>query len=347
MQLLGSKALVQTMAVPTRAQYRAAAEVVAWYLRTYYGTPEDPGTLDMFCSKARLGLFALEPGAVQRGDPATLFQLLVGTVLFQRQRDLQVLRILQSLSATDIRDLTDVPRLLTRALNNPCANSHSAAALHAGCDVGKDTGGKGTCGQRPGANCHLKRHAELLRRYGDFGKVPTSAALLLHEAGQPSLAALFKQVCLSYRTRRARAVALETSLLQVWRVSYKLANMYLSALANPDLNPRGPWAAQLDWTYFVVVDTNVDRFLASVKYKGALDYGARREFLQALARRINLRAFRRDLHAYNPRLVQQALYVFMSASNRRDSATDCSRALAPACAQCPRLLRMRCSVQPA
>jgi hypothetical protein len=334
------------MAVPTRAQHRAAAEVVAWYLKTYYATPEDPGTLAMFCSQERLGQFALDPAALQRGDAMALFQLLVGTVLFQRQRDLQVLRILRSLSASDIRDLTDVPRLITRALNNPCAQAHSAAALHAGCDVGKDTGGRGTCGHRPGAACDLKRHAELLRRYGDFGKVPTSAALLLHEAGQPSLAALFKQVCLTHRTRRARAVALETALLQVWRVSYKLANMYLSALANPDLNPGGPWTAQLDWTYFVVVDSNVDRFLASVKYKGASDYGARREFLQALARGIDLRAFRRDLHAYNPRLVQQALYLFMSASNRRDSATDCSRAPAPACSQCPRQLTMRCAVQP-
>jgi hypothetical protein len=176
--------------------------------------------------------------------------------------------------------------------------------------------------------------------------MPTSAALLLHEAGQPSLTALFKQVCLTHRTRRARAVALEAALLQVWRVSYKLANMYLSALANPDLNPQGPWAAPLDWTYFVVIDSNVDRFLASVKYEGASDYGTRREFLQTLARGINLRAFRRDLHAYNPRLVQQALYLFMSASNRRDSGRDCSKAQAPACSQCSRLLTVRCPVRP-
>jgi hypothetical protein len=301
----------------------------------------------MFCNKERLGQFALEPAALQREDASALFQLLVGTVLFQRQRDLQVLRILRSLRANEIQNLTDVPRLITRALSNPCTQTHSTAALHSGCDVGKDTRGRGTCGQRPGAACDLKRHAELLRRYGDFGKVPTSAALLLHEAGQPSLAALFKQVCLSHRTRHARAVAMEAALLQVWRVSYKLANMYLSALANPDLNPGGPWAARLDWTYFVVVDSNVDRFLASVNYKGASDYGARREFLQALARGIDLRAFRRDLHAYNPRLVQQALYLFMSASNRRDSATDCSKAPVPTCAQCPRLLTVRCAVQPA
>ncbi|MBU8900815.1 hypothetical protein KRR26_34945 [Corallococcus sp. M34] len=315
-------------------------------MKTYYATPEDPGTLAMFCSQERLGQFALEPTALQRGDAAALFQLLVGTVLFQRQRDLQVLRILRGLSANEIRELTDVPRLLVHALNNQCVQSHSVAALHASCDVGKDAGGKGMCGQRPVAACDLKRHAELLRRYGDFGKVPTSAALLLHEAGQPSLAALFTQVCRSHRTRRARAVALEAALLRVWRVSYKLANMYLSILANPDLNPNGPWAAQLDWTYFVVVDSNVDRFLASVNYEGAADYGARREFLQALARGIDLRTFHRDLHAYNPRLVQQALYLFMSASNRRESAVDCSRAATLACGECPRPLSTRCQVRP-
>ncbi|MFP2925234.1 hypothetical protein ACLESO_08450 [Pyxidicoccus sp. 3LG] len=300
----------------------------------------------MFCSQERLGKFALEPTALRRGDAAALFQLLVGTVLFQRQRDLQVLRILRGLSASDIRDLTDVPQLVTHALNNSCEQTHSAAALHACCDVRKDAEGRGTCGQRPGAACDLKRHAELLRRYGDFGKVPTSAALLLHEAGQPSMAALFEQICRTHRTRRARAVALEDTLLRVWRISYKLANMYLSALANPDLNPDGPWAGQLDWTYFVVVDSNVDRFLASVKYEGAADYGARREFLQTLARGIDLRAFRRTLHAYNPRLVQQALYLFMSASNRRESGADCSRASTLACGKCPRPLAMRCQVRP-
>jgi hypothetical protein len=327
-------------------QQRVTAEIVAWYLKTYFRTPQDPGTLAMFCSAERLGDFALKPTALRRGDGKALFQLLVGTVLFQRQRDLQVMSILRGLSKTDIEDLTDVPQLLGRALEHSCGHAHRTTTLHSECDLRKDAKGHGVCSRPASGRCHLKRHAELLRRYGDFGKMPTSAALLLHEGGQPSLSALFHHVCRTHQTKLGRAVALEAQLLRVWRVSHKIANMYLSVLANPDLNPGGPWWGKLDWTYFVVVDSNVEQFFESVQLQTPSDYKARREFIQALARTIDLRLFRRDLHAYNPRLVQQALYVFMSASNRRESSTDCSKNSPPTCADCARQLSSRCQVRP-
>jgi hypothetical protein len=116
--------------------------------------------------------------------------------------------------------------------------------------------------------------------------------------------------------------------------------MYLSAVSNPDLAPDGeaPWTDGLDWTYFVAIDSNVDLALALLGYSGARSYEARRAFVQALARRIDLAALDARLRPYNPRLVQQAFYVFMSSANRRALPGDCMHAGAAACEECPRIV---------
>ena len=82
----------------------------------------------------------------------------------------------------------------------------------------------------------------------------------------------------------------------------------LSGVSNPDL-ARGlaPWTDGLDWRRFVVVDSNVDHFLASIGY---------------------------------------TMFVFMSASNRRAPPNDCMRATPPAWPRCPAVLRRRCAVGP-
>jgi hypothetical protein len=119
--------------------------------------------------------------------------------------------------------------------------------------------------------------------------------------------------------------------------------MFLSAVTNPDLSKGlDPWAAGVDWTYFVVVDSNVDLFLGSIGYAGLGTYEARRAFVQALARRIDLRAIDRRVRSYNPRLVQQAMYVFMSAANRRAAPSDCAHLAPVACEACPSALSRRC-----
>jgi hypothetical protein len=59
-------------------------------------------------------------------------------------------------------------------------------------------------------------------------------------------------------------------------------------------------------------------------------------------RGIDLTEFDEGLQPYNPRLVQQAMYLFMSTANRRAATVDCMH-LAPArCAACPGALRNRC-----
>jgi hypothetical protein len=141
-----------------------------------------------------------------------------------------------------------------------------------------------------------------------------------------------------------RAQTLEKELSLAWRVNKKIASMFLSMIANPDLS-RGmaPWARGIDWTYYVVVDL----FLGSIGYKGLRTYDARRDFVRELARGIDLTEFDSALQSYNPRLVQQAMYLFMSTANRRAAPADCMHFAPPRCPTCPRALRSRCPAAPA
>lgn len=175
--------------------------------------------------------------------------------------------------------------------------------------------------------------------------MPTSAALVLRESGAGDLRGLYERALRGRRTLADRSAALEADLSRAWRISQKIACMFLSAVSNPDL-ARGlaPWTDGLDWRRFVVVDSNVDLFLASIGYTGGSSYDARRDFVRAVAAEIDLRAESAKVRADNPRIVQQAMFVFMSASNRRASPNDCMRAAPPACSECPAALRRRCAV---
>jgi hypothetical protein len=196
------------------------------------------------------------------------------------------------------------------------------------------------------AHCHLKRHALLLKRYGDFGKVPTSAAFVANAAGPSGLNGLRQQVLKAEADPYASAVALEAAISRVWRVSKKIACMFLSCVSNPDFSPGAPWVTGASWEHFVVIDSNVDRFLSSIGYDAGRDYESKRRFIGGVAEQLDLRAMDpRINHAYNPRLVQQAMYLFMSAANRRASRADCSRHQGVECAKCPRLLTERCSLR--
>jgi len=217
-------------------------------------------------------------------------------------------------------------------------------ALVERCDLAKDPRTRlGCCNANAQVACHLKRHTVLLKRYGHFGKVPTSIALMVREAGVKDLSALRRKVIATERDPLLRAQALEGELSRAWRVNQKIASMFLSMVTNPDLSrDLAPWSRGLDWTYYVVVDSNVDLFLTSISYDGIGTYDARRDFVRAIAREIDLSEFDSTLHAFNPRLVQQAMYLFMSTANRRVAEGDCIQLAPSACAACPRALRTRC-----
>lgn len=303
----------------------------------------------MFCDPARVGSFAVDRDALRKGDGRALFRLLISTAMFQRRQDLQILRILQGMGASDAAEVSDAEQLLALVDGGDCDHMRTTRTLAEVCDLDKDPETRrGCCDANPGVACHLKRHTVLLKRYGHFGKVPTSIALMIRESGAEDLPELRRIVMKRERDPLARARTLERELSRAWRVNQKIASMYLSMLTNPDLS-RGiaPWSRGVDWTYYVVVDSNVDLFLESIAYDGPGTYDARRAFIRDLARRIDLTEFDSALACYNPRLVQQAMYLFMSTSNRRAAtAADCMHRTPSACPGCPRALRLRCPAAP-
>lgn len=333
---------------PTRRQFAAARAVTAWYMRSYYGTAGDVGVAAMFCRPERVGHFAVDPGALAAGAPEALFRLLVTMTMFQRRSDLQIMRVLQGIAREDAVELTDAARLQDLA-DSGCDLSRSLDTLLERCDLGKCPETKrGVCGQRPDSACHLKRHTEMLKRYGHFGKVPTSAALMLRAEGVEDLPALRARIWEETADPLARAHALEAALSRAWRISEKIAAMYLSAITNRDLSGElAPWAEGVDTDHFVVVDSNVDLFLKKIEYRGPMTYRARRAFVQALAARIHLDELHPNVRRYNPRLVQQALYMFMSESNRRAAPADCCHEAPASCARCPKVLATCCSLNAA
>ncbi len=314
-----------TIPRPTTWQTRRARAIVGWYLSRYHGTAADVGTAAMFLDADRVGAFAVRREDLEAGEPAALFRILVATAMFQKRADQQILRVLQRIHPEDARVLGSMETLLALADNSPCPHLRSTEALRRGCDLTKDPGGRGICGQRPDAPCHLKRHTEQLKRYGHFGKVPTSIAFAVREAGAADLAALREKVLREHTDPIRAAWALHEALCGAWRVDQKIAAMFLSMVSNPDLSPAVvvPWIVGLDWTQYVVVDSNVDGFLRATGYPGPWTYDARRAFLMALAELVDLTGMRAGLSRYNPRLVQQALYLFMSRLNRRASGLDC------------------------
>jgi hypothetical protein len=333
---------------PRAHQVAVTKAVVRWYLETHFRRPSDPGVLDMFCDRSRVGSFAVERDALQAGDGRALFRLLVATSMFQRRQDVQILRILQGMAADDAAEISDAKRLLALVDDCGCVHMRTTQSLAETCDLDKDPSTReGCCGANPSVACHMKRHTVLLKRYGHFGKVPTSIALMVRESGAADLTELRRLVMKRERNPLARARALEGELSRAWRVNQKIASMFFSMITNPDLS-RGiaPWSRGIDWTYFVVIDSNVDLFLASIGYRGTGTYDARREFVRGLSRGIDLTEFDDRLQPYNPRLVQQAMYLFMSVANRRAAEADCLHLAPDPCRTCPRALRRRCPATP-
>ena len=325
----------------TRTQVHVSEVVVQWYFKTHFGTPEDPGLPRMFFDPDRVGEFATTAEQFAAGDSDALHRILVAMIMFQRRQDVQIARILQGMDPDLSREIMTPRRLLALVDQSPCVKLKTSALLHTSCDLSKDSEGRGTCASYPESPCHLKRHTVALKRYGHFGKFPTSAALMLRELKLRGLKGLYERVLRENRSPVERAADLESAVSRIWRVSHKISAMFLSALTNPDIG-SAPWAEGVDWSRFVVIDSNVDLFMASIGYNGTGTYEARREFLIDVARKIDLSVFSSTVRSFNPRLVQQAMYLFMSSANRRVLTRDCIGV--GACASCSRPLRQRCPV---
>ena len=204
---------------------------------------------------------------------------------------------------------------------------------------------QGCCSHAPDIPCYLKDHTVLLRRYGHFGKMPTSAALVAEESWGGGLATLYQRVLESFVDEHDRAIELERQLSRVWRVSNKVSAMFVSAVAAPDMGLAAPpWRAGLDWRWFLPIDVNIDKFLVAAKWDWTPSYDARRQAVLYLSEGISLGGLRSGLEDWNPRLVLQAINRFISRDNRRGVTRDCA-SLAPAeCSKCPAPLRSLCPV---
>lgn len=333
---------------PTAHQVDRTRAAVRWYVENHYGRPGDPGTLSMFTDPSRLGPFAIPRKAVLKGDGAALFRLLVAVTMFQRRQDVQIAAILRSLRPDQAAELTDLGSLLAMVDACPCEHSKTTGVLAAACDLAKDPVTKeGLCASHPGVECHMKRHTVWMRRYGHFGKVPSSAALVVREAGARDLADLLRRSRRGVKGPTARAEAAADAISRAWRISDKISAMFLSLIANPDLTPGVSGWDDVDWRHFIVIDSNVDLFLAAIRYQGAKKYEARRSFIRALADAIDLRAMNSRLRRNNPRIIQQAMFLFMSASNRRSLGHDCMHRRPDSCASCPKPLADLCPVRDA
>ena len=330
---------------PTRQQYRAARLVTAWYLANYFRTPADVGVPAMFCDPSLVGHFAVDAEALAGGSGEALFRMMVTMTMFQRRSDLQIMRVLRGIARPDAEQLTSAQRLLELADSVGCPHIKDVDALRDECDLGKhETTKRGICHRQPDTNCHLKKHTEWLKRYGHFGKVPTSAAMMLRANGVADLSELRRAVWGQTASPIERAARLEEAITRAWRISDKIAAMFLSAVTNRDLSGRlAPWADGVDSASFLVIDSNVDLFLRAIGYPGPWTYQARRGFVQALGRRVPLDVMHPGLSRYNPRIVQQALYMFMSVSNRRANADDCGQFGVQRCAECPPSLAPFCA----
>lgn len=321
--------------------------VVRWYFATYYGQSHDMGMAATFANEATVGEFAVDKEAVEAGDPASLFKLFISVSMFQRLRDAIVMQTLRGISHQDADELTSLPSLLSLIDTSGCDHIRTNDSIKKRCDLTKDDSGQACCSVAPDAPCHLKRHSMLLRRYGHFGKVPSSAALAIRESGAANLGELKDYVIgCSGGNPMVAALELERVVSQTWRVASKIAAMFLSLVTAPGMGFRTvPWATGIDWTYYVVIDRNVDLFLESIGYSGSGTYEARRETVLALARQIDVSELCPGLPPFHPRLVQQAMFCFMSKSNRRLAAGDCSHH-GKSCGGCAQSLRERCPVRP-
>ena len=329
----------------TNWQVRRTRAVVRWYLSNYYGTHGDPGLPAMFFNSDAVGHFAISQRDFEEGDDDALFKLLMATVMFQRRQDVQIMRVLRGMDERMVEEITDSSTLLKLADSKGCAALSTLELLKSDCDLAKDPQTKeGVCSYNQSFACALKQHTVALKRYGHFGKVPTALALTLHEAGYSGLGDLYRDSVKTAEDSEHAGAKIEAVLKRAWRVSDKIAAMYLSMLTNPSLSPEGraPWSEGVDSSAFVVIDSNVDLFLKVIKYPGPWTYSSRRTFIQALSHRIPLAEYDRRFDSYNPRIVQQAMYLFMSETNRRALTQDCSHISPAPCSRCDDAIRAVC-----
>lgn len=310
--------------------------IVGWYAETAYGTWEGAGQVPFYCDPERVGGFAVSPARLAAGDDEALFRLLVTLAMYQSRRDVDIMALQRGMPHKQVMQLT-APRTLTTLVDRGrCEHLRSAYRFDVHCSVRRDFARDGaTCDHRPRTPCHVKDATMAIRRMGDMGMIGTSAWLHLRDDGG-GLSAQLRRVCGESSDPSARADAMVTYLAGFHRIAVKLATMFVSAVATPALAPGlTPWWPFLDGNDLVVVDANVIRVIDGFRTRGPKTYQARAAWLRRAAGRLDLRRFRPDWPQTSARLVQQAIYVFASGSNRRARGDTCLAADRCRLTSCP------------
>jgi hypothetical protein len=306
---------------------RETRNIVRWYFEEVR-VDNQP----FYCDPNRIGMFAVDPGELGAGTDAAVFQLFVTLSMYQALRDVVVMRQQRSLPRTSMLVVADETTVRESIARHVCPTVRSAETFEEGCDVGR-VDGIIECGTCPGMACHVKDASRIFHRMGDMGKLPTSGWLRGWRDGGMQL--LLKGVCREEPSPAKRAALLVERFAAVYRVGRKLATMFVSALSTPALAPGlTPWFPDVDGNHLVVVDTNVARAVDALRVAGASKtYSARERWVQEQAAGLDLRAFRSNVPAYSPRLVQEALYSFCSKSNRVARGDGCAGRATP-CMSC-------------
>jgi hypothetical protein len=315
----------------TPATIEEIARIVHWYLDTAYGRWEGPGTVPFYGDPRRIGRFAVDLVALAARDSDAIFHLLITLGAYQSRRDVDIMAIQRSIGARRAAEMTSSSRLRVLVESSACAHTRDPDTFDRCCDVRRDLErDRSTCGARPRARCHVKDATAAIGRMGDLGKMPTSAWLHLGAGGPQRW---FAEACLLDDDPHARARRLVARVSTLYRIGVKLASMFVTMLSVPELHGSAAWAPEVDGSRIVVVDANVGRAInVWRRNRGPKTYAALARWLIAAADQINLSRMRSTLPRRSPRLVQQAVYLFRSRSNRAARGDAC--AVKP-CSSCP------------
>lgn len=304
---------------------RELERIVRWYATVAYGRWDGGRRLPFYCDSARIGRFAVSRHALRAGREDALFQLLVTMSMYQSRRDVDIMALQRRIPANAAAELTHPSRLAALVAGSRCELLGSPARFDANCEVRRDfKRARGTCDYRPRTPCHVKVASHAIGRMGDMGKIPTSAWLHLEAAG--GFNSLIAEARLLSDNPAHAAENMVKELTRIHGIGVKLATMFVSALSTPALSPNlTPWWPVLDGNHLVVVDTNVARVVDALRPTGPKTYAARATWLRRIAAKINLQDICRSWPATSPRLVQQAVYTFRSASNRIAAGDPCAK----------------------
>jgi len=308
------------------------ASVVRWFL----DAQEQSKRLPFYCDPDRVGTFAVAPEELTTGSDAAVFRLFVTLSMYQALRDVVIMRQQSALPRSSMRVIADAGYIKRCVSGHECDAPRSVEAFEEGCDV-KKTGRVVDCGRSPGVPCHVKNATVVFNRMGDMGKLPTSAWLRLWKDG--GMREVLSEVCSDDASPTTRATLLVERFGRVHRVGRKLATMFVSALSTPALAPGlTPWFPDIDGNDLVVVDTNVAHAVDALRRFGPpRTYEARESWIRKQAELIDLREFSPALPRYSPRLVQEAIYVFCSRSNRMARGDVCAARSTPCLGCAPRI----------